>query len=187
MKSYSYTIKENPESYAFARVEGVDASFKDLSEVCGRLNNLAVERALELLDKFSTGEFPVLYKSHNKKLGHRRELGGAKGRYPIKAAKIVMKLLKSVIANANTRGLIEPYLIVHLSANKKMNYPRMSPKGMRKKSDYETARVEIVIREKDIVKKEKKKDVPKQEVKTEKTEEKKPEIEKEIKKVKGEN
>ncbi len=170
MKSYSYTIKENKESYAAARIEGVDASFKDLAQVCGRVRTLHTERAMDLLEGFSLGELPVLYKSHNKRLGHRKELGGQKGRYPKKAARIVFKLLQSAIANATLKGMIEPYVIVHVAANKKRNYPRSVPKGRRGRSDYETARVEIVIREKEIVKKEKK-EVPKKDI----TEEKKTE------------
>ena len=86
MKSYSYQINENPESYATARVEDVNASYKDLAEVCGRIRNLKVERALELLGEFEKGTIPVLYKSYSRHLGHRRELGGRKGRYPKKAA-----------------------------------------------------------------------------------------------------
>lgn len=155
MKGYSYQIKENYESYAAARVEGVDASYKDLTEVCGRIRELPVERAVFLLEKFETGELPVLYKSHNKRLGHRRELGGKKGRYPKKAAGLVLKVLRSALANAQSKGLIEPYILVHASANKKNIYPRMSSKGRRNTSNYETARIEIILREKDIVKKEK--------------------------------
>lgn len=181
MKGYSYTIRENHESYAMARVEGIDASFKDLSEICGRMNNVSTERALELLEKFSAGELPVLYKSHNTKIGTRRELGGKKGRYPRKASKIVLNLLKSAIANAMGKGMIEPYLIVHLSANKKRTFPRLNPKGRRGRSDYETARVEIVIREKEIVKKEPKK----KEKETEKKEEMKKPKEKEQVKEEG--
>ena len=180
MDGYSYIIKENEDSYAKARVEDVDASFKDLAEVCGRVNNLTAERAFELLNDFSTGEKPVLYKSHNKRLGHRKELMGQKGRYPKKSAAIVLKLLRSVVANAMGKGMIEPYIIVHASANKKRTYPRTNPKGRRGRSDYETARVEIVIREKEIVKKEKKKKPEKN------AEEEKPKIKSEEKKVEKE-
>jgi len=153
MKGYSYQIKENYENYAAARVEGVDASYKDLAEVCGRIRELPAERAVFLLEKFETGELPVLYKSHNTKLGHRRELGGKKGRYPKKAAGIVLKVLRSAFANAQSKGLVEPYILVHASANKKNIFPRMASKGRRNRSNYETSRIEIILREKDIVKK----------------------------------
>lgn len=153
MRGYSYQIKENYENYAAARVEGVNASYKDLAEVCGRIRELPAERAVFLLEKFETGELPVLYKSHNTKLGHRREVGGQKGRYPKKAAGIVLKVLRSALANAQSKGLVEPYILVHASANKKNIYPRMSSKGRRNRSNYETSRVEIILREKEIVKK----------------------------------
>ncbi len=156
MKGYSYNVVENPQSYAFARIEGVDASYKDLCEVCGRILGLQADKALILLEEFSKGNLPVLYKTRNKRLGSRRELGGRKGRYPKKSALIVLGALKSAIANAQTKGMIEPYILVHVCANKKRVYPRMSSKGRRARSDYETARIEIVVREKEIVPAEKK-------------------------------
>ncbi|MFA5049719.1 MAG: uL22 family ribosomal protein [Candidatus Micrarchaeia archaeon] len=151
MKGYSYTILENPQSYAFARIEGVNASYKDLCEVCGRVLGLSTEKALILLEEFSQGNLPVLFKSRNKRLGARRELGGRKGRYPKKAASMVLGALQSAIANAQSRGMIAPYIIVHICANKKRTFPRMSPKGRRSRSDYETARIEVVVREKEII------------------------------------
>ncbi|MBN2478182.1 50S ribosomal protein L22 [Candidatus Micrarchaeota archaeon] len=181
MKSYSFDLK-NEENYAKARLEGVDASFKDLCEVCGRVRGLRTETAVSLLEKFSTGELPVLYKSHNKRLGHRREIGGKKGRYPEKSAKIVLKLLKSAIANAEVKGLLGPFIIEHASANKKHTYPRLASKGRRARSDYETSRVEIIIKELES-KSKKQAEKPKETKKAEaKKEEKKPETKtKEIK------
>jgi len=183
MKSYSYIVREEEkDAYAMGRVEGVDASFKDLSEVCNRVSSVPVERAIILLGHFAEGTLPVLYKSHNKRLGHRRELGGQKGRYPKKSAAIVLKLLNSVVANASVKGLIEPYIIVHASANKKRTYPRANPKGRRGRSDYETARVEIIIREKDILTKDKREEKLKEMKKSRKKTKPKVETEKEMKK-----
>jgi len=147
MKSYSFKEEGN---FAYARIEGVDGSFKDLAEVCGRIQGMTTDRALILLEKFKSMELPVLYKRRNKYLGSRRELGGKKGRYPQKAAGIVLKAMKSAISNAKIKGMDEPYLIVHMCANRKHNYPRLAAKGRRNRQDYETARVEVVLKEKTV-------------------------------------
>lgn len=149
MKGYSMEI---PENCAKSRVEGVNASYKDLSEVCGRIRNKKTGWALEFLEKASEGSVPVYYQRHNKNLGHRRELGGRKGRYPEKAAGIVLKALKSAISNGKTLGLGEDYLIIGAVANKKMVYPRMAPKGRQARSFLETSRIEIVLKGSEVPK-----------------------------------
>ena len=144
--AYSFNKPYVEEKVGKARLEGVDASFKDLTEVCGNIRGLSVEKAFSLLEEAKAMKRPILYRSHNKKLGHRRELGGKKGRYPVKAVTIVLKVLKSAVANALNKGLEESSLIVlHAAANKKEHYPRLQPKGRRMRHDYETARVEIIV------------------------------------------
>ncbi len=149
MKGYSLEI---PENCASARLEGVDASYKDLTEVCGRIRNRKTRWAISFLGKVADGEAAVLYKRHNKNLGHRRELGGRKGRYPEKAAKIVLKLLQSAIANGKVLGLGDEYTIFAVSAGKKHIYPRLSPKGRRMRMTLQTSRVEIVLKGSEVPK-----------------------------------
>ena len=188
MDGYSYIFNQKgKENLAFARAEGVEASYKDLSQVCGRINGKKVAWALDFLQKAAQGELPILYKKFNTNLGHRRELGGSKGRYPKKAAFAVLKAIKSVAANARIKGLSEDLTIVHILANKKHSMPRMQAKGRRFRSDYETARIEVVVKaplaiEKKIEvtpaqKPEKKQETvsTKQEAGSQKPEEKKPE------------
>jgi large subunit ribosomal protein L22 len=144
MRPYSITFQ--PETCAYARAEGVDSSYKDLSEICGRIKGKNIERAFTFLEKVTAMEIPVLYSRHNKKLGHRKELSGRKGRYPQKAAKIVLKTLKSAVANGKVKGLGNDYIVLHISANKKAVYPRLAAKGRRNRQYYETATVEIVLK-----------------------------------------
>jgi len=187
MKMKGYSIEFSPEECASARVEGVNASYKDLTEVCGRIKGKDAAWAQEFLEKASKGEIAVLYKRHNKRMGHRRELGGKKGRYPKKAAKILLKLLKSAIYNGMTKGLGDSYKIIAASANKKDTYPRVASKGGWMRSDYETARVEIVLKGLETVPKGVEVTPPKKpeaKKEPEKKEEKKPEVKKEAPKEK---
>lgn len=170
---------DDDEFAANARVEGVDASFKDLVEVCRNIRRKKAADALSFLEKAADGKAAVLYKSNNKHLGHRKELGGKKGRYPKKAAKIVLAVMKNALNNAAQKGLVQENLFVaHACANKKFNYPRLQPKGRRTRHDYATARVEIVL----IEKGEKKKEEAKEPKKMEKVEQKREQEQKEQKK-----
>lgn len=151
MTMKSYSLKFDNEKCACARVEGVDASYKDLAEVCGRIRGKDVSWAILFLEKATKMEIPVLYKKRNKRLGHRRELGGKKGRYPEKATKTVLKVLKSAIANGRVKGLGTDYSILHAAANKKDIFPRIAAKGRRSRQYYVTTRIEVVLKSKNEV------------------------------------
>lgn len=155
---YSCVIEKGKEGdFARSRVEGVDASVKDLVEVCGNIRRKPVGVAISILEGAAEGKTPILYRRNNKRLGHRRELGGRKGRYPKKSARIVLKALRSAIANAQGKGLSEELIVMHAAANKKMEHGRLSPKGRRNYSGLITARVEIVLKEKEGAKRPEKK------------------------------
>lgn len=170
MKGYSSEFEKG--SFAMARVEDANVSYKDLTQVCGRIRGKDAEWATTFLEMVSTGEIPVLYKRHNKRLGHRRELGGKKGRYPKKAAKAILKVLESAVANGKSRGMGDKYDVVHAAANKKNTFGRIAPKGRWARSDYETARIEIVLKPLETIPKGVSVKAPE---KTEKPESKKPE------------
>ncbi len=142
-----YSFGKAGEEFARAQRYDLDASYKDLCEVCRNIRNKPVNDAMALLGKAERMEIPIEYRRHNKKLGHRRQLGGKKGRYPVKAVRIVKRVLANAINNARVKQLEEDTLVVvHAAANKQSMFPRLAPKGRRMRWDYETARVEIVLK-----------------------------------------
>ncbi len=146
MANYAYQPAPN-ERLARARVDGVNASYKDLCNVCENVRGRRDDAALQFLTEAAEGERAVRYFEHNKHRGHVRELGGKKGGWPVKSCKIVRDVLENAMANANRLGL-GPCKIIHIQANKGVVYGRMAPKGgKRGRSDLETAFVEIVLRE----------------------------------------
>jgi ribosomal protein L22 len=143
--AYAYQDKEGKRT-ARARITGANASYKDLCEVCSNVRTKDTEFALEFLGKAAEGKQAILMAQHGKRRGHRRELGGKRGGFPKKSAKIVLGVLEGANANAIKLGL-GPTRIAHIMANKQHTYPRMSPKGRRIVHNYETAIVEIVLEE----------------------------------------
>ena len=131
---------------ARARISGVNASYKDLCEVCTNVRGKDTEYALNFLVDAAEMKKAILFLRHNHGKGHRRELGGKKGGFPIKSVKIVLGVVESAFANANKLGLGQTK-IAHIMANKQHTYPRMSPKGRRIVHNYETAFVEVVLEE----------------------------------------
>jgi len=143
---YMYNPKN--EMFARARVEDVNASFKDLGAVCDSVRGMKALDAIEMLEMAVKGRIPILYRRHNKKMGHRRELGGKKGRWPMKEARIILKLVKSAVANAEQKGLIDEDLVItHIAANKQRTYARVAPRGRWRRAFYENAFAEVVVEE----------------------------------------
>jgi len=124
----------------------VNASTRDLVQVCSSIRGKKALWAVAYLEKAAEGEVAVLYRTHNSKLGHRRELGGRKGRYPEKAARFVLKALKSAMANAKVKGLGEDLTVAFAAANTKDIYPRLASKGRRARSNLVTSRIEIIVK-----------------------------------------
>jgi len=182
---YSYQPQNN-EKIAKAQLKDINASFKDLANTCSFIRGLDAKEALSLLELASKKVIPIPYPRYNKKLGHRRELGGKKGRYPIKSAKIVAKVLRDAIANARFLGLNEDNLYVaYAVANKHRIEKRIAPKGPRRAgkptnpkkgprySNLEYSFVQIILKEKEENKKEnKQQEVNKKENKEENKKEK---------------
>ncbi len=123
-----YSFNRNRKEITFAYAKDINASYKDLGAVCDAIRYKKVNDAIKVLD--SIGEIPILFRRHNKGMGSRHELGGKKGRYPIKCAGIVKKVLINASANAVNKGF-EPdaMFIVHACANKTTIAERSPSKG----------------------------------------------------------
>lgn len=142
-----YSIKEKQEGYAYAQEYSLNVSYKNLTQVCNNVRGLPVVKALDFLNKAEKKETAVLFSTYSKKIGHRKELGGKKGRYPVKAIGMVKKVLLNAINNARVLQMDEDTLVVaHIAANKQHVYSRLAPKGKRMRANYETAKIEIALK-----------------------------------------
>jgi|GEM_PF-641765 large subunit ribosomal protein L22 len=129
MHNYSYTGSK--EGVVFALMDNIDASYKDLGAVCDAIRYRKADHALAELEEISSGRIPVYYRRNNTGFGDRHELGGRKGRYPMKAAKIVRRVLVNAIANARNKGYEpEDMVVVLAAANKTQILVRSPPKGV---------------------------------------------------------
>ncbi|MCL5239248.1 MAG: hypothetical protein M1286_02130 [Candidatus Marsarchaeota archaeon] len=151
-----YSINIASDQMGLAQGHDIDASYKDLCVVCDAIRYLNTDNAMDVIAGIVALEKPILFHKFNKHMGSRSELGGRKGAFPIKAAKIVRLILLNAIANSRSKGLDDTALyVVHASANKTVIARRMPSKGSaswgrgmygmsaRTHSDLEYAKVEI--------------------------------------------
>lgn len=145
MPHYGYGYRGRAdEALARAQQYNIDASYKNMSAVCASIRGMDSGTAVAYLEKAARGEVAVEFKKWNKKMGHRRELGGKKGRYPKKAAKYVLQVLKNAVANGDSKGF-GGMRVIHASSTRQAIYPRMQAKGRQVRANYVTSRVEIVL------------------------------------------
>ncbi len=110
------TKTENVHS-AKARLTNLSVSTKHSIEISKYLRYKKVSAAKVFLENVVLLKSAVPFKTHNMDMGHKRGIGP--GRYPTKAAKEFLTLLKSVESNAQDKGLNTDNLkISKLIANK---------------------------------------------------------------------
>ncbi|MCD6414818.1 MAG: 50S ribosomal protein L22 [Candidatus Diapherotrites archaeon] len=114
-------------------------------EVCRAVRGMNLEKAKKFLEDVIDKKRFVEFKKHNKQIPHRT--GGKPGRYPVKAAKTILKLLENAENNAEERGMGDNLVVRHIAAHKGRTYKRLASKGRWKQSDMETTNIEVVLTE----------------------------------------
>lgn len=118
-------IKNKEESeIKIARVRGLNAemSQKYAINICKFIKNKKADYAIELLKKVQLKKIAVPMKME---VAHKKGVGGgySSGKYPIKAAGIFIKLIKSLIANASVLGMDEKNIIIMTAKADKAHRP----------------------------------------------------------------
>jgi large subunit ribosomal protein L22 len=129
---YSITEEElDPEKTVKASGREVRVSHKSAREICKLIKGMMLPQAKQYLREVIAKKRPVPFTRFKKKAGHRHGLEKAyAGRYPMKAAKHVLKILQGAEANAENKGLdVERLRIIHASAYPGMKIKRYTPRA----------------------------------------------------------
>jgi large subunit ribosomal protein L22 len=110
-------IKEGTEHIACASAKNISVSTKHSAEICKSLRYKNVSYAKRFLEEVAELKRAVPFKRYNKNVAHKK--GMMAGRFPQKAAKEMLALIKSAESNAQFKGLDTSNLkIIKLLANK---------------------------------------------------------------------
>ena len=138
-----------------AMVKGVSLSMsaKTSFNICNAIRNKPLLRAKTIIQNAVTMKIAIPITRYNMDLGHKK--GMAAGSYPVKAGIEFLKLLNSLQANAENKGLnVNNLYIVHAKADRAETRWRLGRKGRAKAK---TTHVELIAEEKQAVTKEVKK------------------------------
>lgn len=132
MARVGYAYKPADETKA-AKAMGYEMpiSFKHAVEICAAIRGKKVEDAIKYLEDVVAMKRAVPFKKYKKKVAHKSGLEKwYAGRYPQKAAKYILKVLKNLEANAEYKGLEKDKLvIVHAQAKKGRVLKRYMPRA----------------------------------------------------------
>jgi large subunit ribosomal protein L22 len=132
MARVNYAYQPEDETKA-AKAMGyeMDISFKHAVEICRAIKGRKVQDAIRYLEDVVAMKRVVPFRKYKKKVAHKSGLEKwYAGRYPQKAAKHVLKILKNLEANAEYKGLeVERLIIVHAQAKKGRVLKRYMPRA----------------------------------------------------------
>ncbi|MEB3816892.1 MAG: 50S ribosomal protein L22 [Desulfurococcales archaeon] len=155
MPRWSYSLKFRDETkIAKAMMWDVPVHPKVMREVAEAIKGMRLAEAKRFLERVIEKKEAIPFRRAHGKQAHRRGLadrwGWPVGRYPVKAAKYMLKLLNNVENNAEDKGLeIENLRIIHVAAHKGITLKRWMPRAYGRASPKNRvhSHIEVIVRE----------------------------------------
>lgn len=154
MPTWHYSVRVDEEKSAKAMVWDAPISYKKIVELARLLKGMKVDEARRFLERVARGEEPIPVRRYSGKQAHHRGLAAKYkwpiGRYPVKAAKILLRLLDNVTNNAEVKGLdTERLRIVHIAVHKGRVLKRWMPRAFGRATPKfkKYSHIEIVVAE----------------------------------------
>jgi large subunit ribosomal protein L22 len=147
-KKYAYNKEETEDKQtARAMARSLKVSPKHCVDICSAIRGMDVQKAKQYLNDVIDMKQAVPFKKHNKKVGHRKGMKGwSAGRYPVKAAAAVLKVLENAEANAEYKGMdTENLKIEHISSHRGMVIRGAIPRAFGRVTPFNTPTTHIQI------------------------------------------
>ena len=157
MPTWHYSLKLRDESkIAKAVLFDVPVSIKYMREIAATIKGMKLAEAEKFLEDVIRLKQPVPFRRYHGKVSHKKGLadkfGWPSGRYPVKGARYMLELLRTVKANAENKGLNpEKLVIIHVAAHKGPTLKRYMPRAFGRATPKfrRTSHLEVVVREVD--------------------------------------
>ena len=155
MPKFGYSVMGlDPAKTALASGRDLRISFKAAREICATIKGMKLLDAKDYLENVIAMKEMVPFKRFYKKQAHHadklRRWRWFAGRYPVKAAKYILKVLENAEANAEDKGLdVSKLRIIHAAAQKGMKIKKYIPRAFGRSSPYfeQLTHVEIAVKE----------------------------------------
>jgi len=152
MPSWKYSVEGlDPDRTAIASARDLRVSPKAAREVCRFIRGMDLGKAKDALQEVIDLRRPVPFFRHDKTIPHRGGVQGFdSGRFPVKAAREILKLLGAVEANAEFKGLYTDRLrIRHIATQRARVVRNYIPRAFGRSSPFfdHLTHVEVAVEE----------------------------------------
>ncbi len=146
MPTWRYSLQElDPARTVKASLREVDVSPKFSREVCRAIVGLKLPEAKKLMEDVIEMRRMIPYRRYNKKRAHHAQTRGPGG-YPVKVARHMLKLLESLEANAEFKGLDpDEVVIIHAAAHKARRIRKFIERAFGRATPYDKQLVHIEV------------------------------------------
>ena len=137
MPNWGYSsLKIDEEGIAKASGRDLRISPKAAREICRTIRGMSLNEVRRFLQDVIAKRTAVPYRRYNKEVPHRAGIQGwYSGRYPVKAAGVLLKILNGLEANAEDRGLdTERLKLIHAVAHRGRFIKRYIPRAFGRSS-----------------------------------------------------
>lgn len=139
-----YSIKVEGDKYAKAFGRDLPISLKDSVNLCRALKGMKLNDAKDFLEDVIKKKRAVPYFRYLDSISHRRGIGP--GRYPVKEAKYILKVLENAEANAENKDLdTDSLYIMHIAAHKGRVFKTYTPRAYGRATEIRRDRVHIEV------------------------------------------
>ncbi len=142
----NYSIEPDAEKTSKAIGKELHISKKHAYEIARTIKGMKLEKARGFLEDVAALRKAVPYKRYTRNIPHRK--GMCTGRYPQKAAKEFLRVLKNAESNATYKGLdTENLRITHIETKKGHSFRGAFPRAQGRATPkmHETVSVEMVV------------------------------------------
>ena len=138
MPTWGYSFKDlDPARAVKCAGREIRISPKAATEICEAIKGMNLRAAKKFLEDVAEKKRSVPYKHYHKEVPHKGHQGFYAGRYPIKAANRIHRLLEELEANAEYRGLDpEKIRITHAVSHRGMKVRKFIPRAFGRASPY---------------------------------------------------
>lgn len=139
MPTWGYSVKElDPERTVRCAGRELRISPKAATEICRAIRGMRLEQAKKLLEGVTEKKRVIAFRRYKKEVPHRsQDERFYAGRYPVKAAGSILKLLEGLEANAEYKGLdIDRLRIIHAASQRGMKLRKFIPRAHGRATPY---------------------------------------------------
>lgn len=143
-----YTQEADPDTTSRALGKEIPISPKFSREVCQMIKGKKVNVALKMLEEVTVLKRPVPIKRYNTGVAHKQGVGP--GRFPVKAAKAIIRVIESAKQNAEYKGLdADNMRIKVVAASLGRTIPGFMPRAYGRSTpwDQQTVNIEVILEE----------------------------------------